>query len=48
MDATNTGAPEVQATSTNQALQLVVHPLPTIKSNNQSSSVAKTNRTVED
>ena len=48
MDATYTGALVLQATPTNQALQPVVHPLPTINSNNQSSSVAKTSRTVEE
>ena len=48
MDATNTGTPVLQATSTNQALQPVVHPLPTIDSNDQSSSVAKTSYMVED
>ena len=35
MDATNTGAPVLQATSTNQALQPVVNPLTTIDSNDQ-------------
>ena len=48
MDATYTGAPVLQATSTNQALQPVVHPLSTIDFNNQSSSVTKTSRTVEE
>ena len=48
MDATDTSAPVLQATSTNQALQPVVHPLPTIDSNDQSSSVAKTSLTVEE
>ena len=48
MDTTNTGVPVLQATSTNQALQTVVHPLPTNISNNQSSSIAKSGCTVED
>ena len=43
-----TSEPVLQATSTNQAPQSVVHPLHTIDSNNQSSSVAKTSRTVEE
>ena len=48
MDATDTSAPVLQATSTNQALQPVVHPLFTIDSNVQSSSVAKMSHTVEE
>ena len=48
MNATETSAHVLQATSTNQALQSVVNPLPTIDSNDQPSSVAKTSRTVED
>ena len=35
MKASNTGAPVFQATSTNQVLQPVLHPLPTIDSNDQ-------------
>ena len=48
MGATDTSAHVLQATSTNQALQTVIHPLPTIDTNVQSSSVAKTSRVVED